>query len=444
MTTSAVRRATAAAALVVAMFCWGCGKKGPPLLPFVLIPASVDTIAASRLGGDMFVTLTVPSTNVDASTPVDIARIEVFGYTGRVAPTPVRWAELGTLVATIPVVAPSVGETGAPPPPADVTPAGALPGAVVTVVDTLTPDEMVQGAVALVDPQRPEFAPPPVSGVPMPTVLRRFYLAIPFSQRGRPGPPGAQVNLVLTMLPAPPADVRGSYVPATLSLAWEPSGGLLGFLLDRPLVPEPLPFDTFQPPGAVGPAVVPALVDASIPTGPTTYNVYREIAPDPLVLPPAAGLSPGLVAAPTSLNPAPLTTMSAFDDVDFGRARCYTVRARRGEVMSEPSPPFCFTPIDVFPPAAPAGLAAVPSEGGISLIWEPNTELDLGGYLVLRGETGDATLRQLTDIPIGDVRYRDTLVQPGVRYTYSVVAVDTQLPLPNVSAQSEPVEETSR
>lgn len=440
MTTSAVRGAAAAAALAAALVGWGCGVKGPPLAPFVRIPAAVETITASRLGNDVFVTLTVPLTNIDASIPVDISRIEVWGYTGRVAPTPARWLELGTVVATIPVVPPPVGEAGAPSPSADVTPAGALPGAAVTILDTLTPDEMVQGPVAVVDPGRPELAPLPLPGVTTPTVLRRFYLAIPFSQRGISGPLGMQDDLVLTILPEPPSEVRASYVPATLSLVWEPSGGLLGFLLDRPLVPEPLPFDTLQPPGPV--ALQP--VDASVPPGPTTYNVYRDIAPDPLVLPPPAGLLSELIAAPMPLNPAPLATTSVTDDVDFGRARCYTVRAQRGAVMSEPSPPACFTPIDVFPPVAPAGLAAVASEGGISLIWEPNAEFDLGGYLVLRREAGDATLRQLTDTPVGDARYRDSTVQPGTRYTYSVVAVDTHLPLPNVSAQSEPVEETAR
>ncbi|MBF8300716.1 MAG: hypothetical protein HW394_1086, partial [Acidobacteria bacterium] len=235
-------------------------------------------------------------------------------------------------------------------------------------------------------------------------------------------------------------DVRATYVPATLSLAWEPSGGLLGFLLDRPLPPEPVPFDTPQPPGPA----VPQIADGSVPPGPTTYNVYRELAPDPFVLPPAVALPPWRVAAPTAINPEPLDETSIADVVEFGRARCYTVRAQRGAVMSEPSPLACITPIDVFPPAAPAGLAAVPSEGGISLIWEPNAELDLGGYLVLRREAGDATLRQLTDAPIGVARYRDTTVRPGTRYVYSVVAVDTRVPLPNVSTQSELVEETAR
>ena len=141
---------------------------------------------------------------------------------------------------------------------------------------------------------------------------------------------------------------------------------------------------------------------------------------------------------------APLPATSAVDVPALGRAHCYIVRAQRGPVMSEPSPRVCVTPVDAAPPAPPGGLAAVPSEGSISLIWEPNSELDLAGYLVLRSEPGDATLRQLTEAPIAEARYRDTTVQPGRRYIYSVVAVDSQLPLPNVSAESPRVEDTAR
>ena len=440
MTTHAVRCATAFAVVVVAMCAAGCGKKGPPMAPFVLIPAPVETITASRVGYDVFVTLTVPLTNIDASVPVDIGSIDVYGYTGSVAPSAARWAELGSVVATIPVAMPPVGGDAVSTPPGDVMPGAAVPGAAVTILDALTPDELVQGPVAVVDPQRFEFAPLTVPGVPLPTVLRRFYVAVPFSQRERPGPPGAQAGLVLTRLPDPPSEVRASYAPAALSLTWEPSGRLIGFLLDQPLVAEPVPFDAVAPPTTA--LVQP--VDASVPPGPTTYNVYRAIAPDPITLPPVPTPPSAQVPRPTPVNPAPLATTSTSDDVEFGRPRCYTVRAQRGAVMSEPSPPTCLTPIDVFPPAAPAGLAAGPSEGGISLIWEPSTEIDLGGYLVLRQEAGDATLRQLTDMPIGEARYRDTSVQPGTQYTYSVVAVDTQLPLPNISPQSAPVEEISR
>jgi len=442
MTPRGVTVATACAALAVSVCATACGKKGPPLAPFVLIPAPVETIAASRLGDDVFVTLTVPSANIDASLPVDIARIEVFGYTGRVAPTTARWTDLGEVVATIPIMTPPVDDGGMPIAPTSVTSDGARPGAAVTIRDTLTPDELVQGRVAAVDSQ---LAPLPAPGgslpvVTLPAALQRFYIAVPFSQRGRPGPPGMQAGLVLTRLPDRPSAVRATYTPTGVSLTWEPSGGLLGFLLDRPLTPEPLPFDQVVVPG-------PGLaqpVDASVPPGPTTYNVYRAMAPDPLALPPVSGAAPGQDAPPMPLNPAPLTALSTTDAVDFGRLRCYAVRAGRGAVMSEPSPPACLTPVDVFPPAPPVGLAAISSEGGISVIWEPNTDLDLGGYLVLRQEAGDATLRRLTDSPISETRYRDTSVQPGTRYTYSVVAIDTQLPLPNISAQSAPVEETSR
>ena len=138
-----------------------------------------------------------------------------------------------------------------------------------------------------------------------------------------------------------------------------------------------------------------------------------------------------------------------FDDapVMFERARCYSVRAVRGLtelVIGEASPPVCFKPVDVFPPAPPQQLAAVASEGAISLIWEPNVEPDVGGYLVLRGEVSDATLQPLTATPIPESRYRDATTKPGVRYVYAVIAVDSRVPVPNWSAESNRVEETAR
>jgi hypothetical protein len=316
------------------------------------------------------------------------------------------------------------------------TDAGAIAGSAVTIVDPLTEDDFVQGPVPLVDPRNAALLPLPEPDAP--PVLKRFYLAVPFSQRGRPGPPGVQIELVLTPLPDPPADLQVAYAPQSLSLTWEPSGGLIGFLLDRPLPPEPLPYDIVQPVAPTTPAA-----DSSLPPGPTTYNVYRQLAPDPLQLPPPSVPSWN-VPVPIALNAAPLTGTSTTDSAEGGRMRCYTVRAQRGTVLSEPTSPVCVAPVDVFPPAAPTGLAAVPSEGGISLIWEPNAELDLGGYLVLRRESGDATLRQLTPAPIAEARYRDTDVAAGTRYVYSIVAVDQRVPLPNVSASSPPVEETAR
>ena len=77
-------------------------------------------------------------------------------------------------------------------------------------------------------------------------------------------------------------------------------------------------------------------------------------------------------------------------------------------------------------------------------MWEPNTDADLGGYLVLRGEAGDATLAPLVAHPIVETRYSDRSVVEGHRYVYAVVAADARIPLPNLSAQSARVEEVAR
>ena len=78
-------------------------------------------------------------------------------------------------------------------------------------------------------------------------------------------------------------------------------------------------------------------------------------------------------------------------------------------------------------------------EGSIELAWEPNGEEDFRGYLVLRSEAGDDTLRQLpkANALITDTRYTDSDVMPGRTYTYVVRAVDNRIPVPNVSDPTE-------
>jgi len=421
-----------------------CGKRGAPLAPIVHIPAQVDTIAARRVGSHVYVTLTVPQQNIDASIPADVARVDLFGYTGSTAPARARWTTLGTFIGSMPVVPAPLPGAAAPPVAPDPD-AGAMQGGSVTFVDMLSADELVQGRV---DPPLPpsRFAPRPLA-TPAPAVaaapppLRRFYLAIPFSPRGRPGPPGAAAELALTDTPEPPAGATVAYDPASIVVDWQPSGGLLGFLLDREIPIEAPPFDDSMP---GPPSVVPAAAVAP-PSGPTLYNVYVEAAPDPLVLPALAPASAAWrVAAPAPANPAPLAAFTLADTLQFEREKCYSVRAIRGGVESDPSPRTCVRPVDIYPPPPPAAPEAVSSEGAINLIWEPSNAADLGGYLVLRGEAGDATLHPLTQNPIVEASYRDTTVAPGRRYVYAIVAVDDRVPLGNASAASARVEETAR
>ena len=85
-------------------------------------------------------------------------------------------------------------------------------------------------------------------------------------------------------------------------------------------------------------------------------------------------------------------------------------------------------------------MAGIPSEGSINLIWEPNSERDLAGYILMRGAAPGETLEPITPAPIQETRFKDD-VQSGVQFVYAVKAVDTA---GNVSPLSPRVAETAR
>jgi hypothetical protein len=85
---------------------------------------------------------------------------------------------------------------------------------------------------------------------------------------------------------------------------------------------------------------------------------------------------------------------------------------------------------DVFPPSVPSGLQAVFAGEGpqkfIDLVWAPDTEIDLAGYNVYRREQGSATAGKINQELVRVPSFRDTNVQPGHEYFYSVSAVDVR------------------
>src|SRR4029453_16657753 len=91
-------------------------------------------------------------------------------------------------------------------------------------------------------------------------------------------------------------------------------------------------------------------------------------------------------------------------------------------VESAASPEVCVTPVDTFPPAAPKTLQGIASVGAVRLIWEPNAERDLAGYIVLRGG-GKSDLQPITASPITATQFKDDLA-PGTRHVYAVRAGD--------------------
>jgi hypothetical protein len=209
-------------------------------------------------------------------------------------------------------------------------------------------------------------------------------------------------------------------------------------------------------------------------TGLTTYTVYdakemadfeakvaklntpaaraaAAVAAGKVALGQAAAPPPEAIVSPAPLNPAAIDDQDYVDRrVEFGQERCYVVRAVQvfgaARLESPSSPPVCITPADTFAPAAPKNLVAVGSEGGVSLIWEGNTEADLDGYIVLRGPADGGTATKLAPItaePVRDTTYRDTTAKPNVRYVYAIVAVDKTTPR-NTSPESNRVEESAR
>lgn len=426
----------------------GCGKKGPPLAPNSRVPAAVQQISARRVGNDVYLSFVVPAHNDDQTRPGGTRRIDVYGYTGFAEPPRGRFLDGALLIASVPVAPAPPPEV--PLPPAEltqVTTDGAAHGSLIRLVDHLEPDELVDRPLPPLPPVRGSRTPVPAPR-PAPAVnpvLRRFYMAIAWSDRDYPSAASTVAALPLVPLPDPPLVETQMEPPSPapqMLVRWEPSGGLLGFLVDRQLPLEPAPVD--EPPRAAGATPIP------VPGGPTRYNVYRRTAPDPLALP-ATGPppSPFAVDLPLPLNPAPLDALEFRDVVELDeRERCYTVRAVRGtgpeQIESEPSLPVCGRPFDVYGPAKPATPFVIPSVGALTLRWDPNGEADLGGYLVLRREAGSATLLSLVDAPIAETIYTDRTVMPGVRYVYVVVAVDTHLPVPNQSEPSNPVEELAR
>jgi hypothetical protein len=418
----------------------GCGKKGPPLAPYVLLPDAPSRVTAQRAGDDVFVTLTLPLQNVDTSKPADVRRVEIYGYTATTPPPRARQLELATLVATVPVAAglpegALLGQHQRTPETKDAAP----PGATITVVDALGPEAFVPRALPA--PPQPVSRTPPAAIRPEPPgVPRRFYVTLAFSDRGRPGPPSVPIEVPLTAVPDGPTGLEVVYGVDSTVLSWQPSGGIVGFLLDNAMPLETLSEDD-TPPAVVDPQ--------ALPPGPTRYHVYRIDAPDPLVLPPpGSSRPPGTVVMPRPITAAPVEELTFADSVEFDRVRCYEVRAVRGvgpgAVESAASERRCLMAVDVFAPAPPSGLSAVTREGAIDLIWETSPDLDVWGYVILRGTAGDATLQPLNAAPVIETQFTDTTVMPGTRYVYAVMAVDSRLPVPNVSGESERIEETAR
>ena len=434
-----------------------CGKKGPPLAPFVRVPAQVATVTPQRVDNDVYLSFAVPSANVDGQKPADIAAVEVYAVTSAIVPSTEEQRELATLIATLPVrpIMPElpVPTNGSAPPPIPLPP-GVDRGAAVAVREPLTaetrvPVELPVDKKVLAAPKPLETEPTIGTLVaPAPTQLpRRHYFVIPKSPRGREGAPSPTISIPLEAGSSAPGAPVVTHTASELNITWPPSPDARTSTFLLPPTVKPVVAANATPSNVTPKGPAPLLPLAAKSLGfnsvATTYHVYD-------VTPPATPLVPDpyAITLPAPITPAPLLeTEFVIKGVAFNVERCFAVRPVDQvfgvTVIGPASPPTCVTPKDTFPPVAPRSLAAIAGSGVINLIWDANTEGDLAGYLVLRGEAPGDTLQPITPEPVTVTSYRDENIRAGTRYVYAVVAVDRAVP-PNASPQSNRAEETAR
>jgi fibronectin type 3 domain-containing protein len=176
------------------------------------------------------------------------------------------------------------------------------------------------------------------------------------------------------------------------------------------------------------------------------YRIYRGEIDTASADAAAKDLAHAKWISPLAFLASSATTSYRDTTFDFGKTYVYTVRtvipADGGTIESADSVPAIVTPADIYPPAVPQGLVAAvvtPDPNArpeVDLSWSINTETDLAGYHVYRSEREGTPGQLLTPDLLLSPAYRDTSVQPGHRYWYSVTAVDRS---GNESAPSAPV-----
>jgi hypothetical protein len=129
------------------------------------------------------------------------------------------------------------------------------------------------------------------------------------------------------------------------------------------------------------------------------------------------------------------------DSTTFGNRYRYQVQAiAAADQWSVLSAPAEITPVDIFPPAVPEGLSAVPTPQSIELAWTRNTDTDFRGYNVFRS-VDNGPFEKIATL-IETPNFSDSKIEPGKHYRYTVSAVDLT---GNESAQSLlPVEVTAQ
>ncbi|MDA1092821.1 MAG: hypothetical protein O3A25_06075, partial [Acidobacteria bacterium] len=261
-----------------------CGKKGPPLAPFVLVPSPMSDLLVQRVGDEVLVGFTLPTQNQNGTRPADLERVDIYAMTVQPHIPADRTLDLeefqedAVLVTSIdvaPAVRPDAQEADAEnrdEPPVDLRPRQGFPvsfseaisAAVLVPVDPWEEerrrrerDEAREKEDA--GPQKPVKAPLMTPQLPGP--LERRYAVVGVSSDGHESEPPARIAIPLVIPPFAPPPPTVTYDEEVATVTWEPPIGVR-----ESVQPESMPVD---PDSVVRPSpagTVPAAATAA-PTG---------------------------------------------------------------------------------------------------------------------------------------------------------------------------------
>ena len=350
----------------------GCGAPGEPVAPARQIPTAVTDLAASQAGDGVQLTFTVPAKTVSGERLLEAPAVEILR---------------GALKA-------------------DGSPDAKSFRVIFTIPGAMTESYLVAEKMRFVDHLSTEDLRTANGGTFAYRVRTR-------ASRKRTSVESNTVVLAILAVPERIATLRPTVTESAVELDWQ------------------APTKTSD--GKPGVSIA-------------EYHVYRGQL-DPASASTAENdLTQAKWISPLSLLSSAGGTSFRDTNFDFGRTYLYSVRSvisSQGQLLeSSDSVPAIVTPRDTFPPGVPQGLVAnvvsptAETAAEVDLSWSINPETDLAGYRVYKSEQQDTPGQLLTPELLLSPAYRDTSVQPGHRYWYSVTSVDRS---GNESAPSAPV-----
>ncbi len=349
----------------------GCGAPGDPIPPSPPIPAAVTNLSAEQAGDGVQLTFTMPSKSITGE---------------RLAQPP-----------AIEIVRGATKPDGSPDPKTF--------RVVYTIPGSLADNYLAEGRIQFTVPLSPDYS----RALPGRALS---YLVRTRPAKNRVSPDSNVVTVRVFPVPERISAVEARVTESAIELSW----------------PQPAHTSGGDPLAAF-----------------SGYRVYRgELDPSSAE---AASKDPAQAKWKSRLALLAPSDSNTYRDTlfDFGKTYFYVVRTvvlvEGKPLESGDSSPAIVTPRDTFPPVAPKELVAAvlpgaaPGSAVVDLSWSINLETDLAGYRVYRSEQQDLRGQLLAPDLLPTPAYRDTSVEPGHRYWYTVTAVDRA---GNESLPSEP------